>query len=45
MSRELKSNRHSIYSLKFHLVVITKYREEKTIMCIFYLKLPPGTII
>src|SRR6056297_410798 len=28
MSRELKSNRHSVYSLKYHLVVITKYRHE-----------------
>jgi len=28
MSRELKSNHHSIYSLKYHLIVITKYRHE-----------------
>ncbi len=28
MSRELNSNRHSVYSLKYHLVVITKYRHE-----------------
>ena len=28
MSIELNSNRHSVYSLKYHLVVITKYRHE-----------------
>jgi putative transposase len=28
MSRKLNSNRHSVYSLKYHLVVITKYRHE-----------------
>lgn len=26
MSRQLNSNRHAKYSLKFHLVVVTKYR-------------------
>ncbi|SRR6056297_3804895 len=26
MYRELKKNRHSVFSLKYHLVVITKYR-------------------
>ena len=25
---EIKSNRHSIYNLKYHLVVITKYRHK-----------------
>ena len=28
MSIELNSNRHSVYSLKYHLVVITKYRHK-----------------
>ena len=28
MSKELNSNRHSVFSLKYHLVVITKYRHE-----------------
>nr|WP_222831969.1 IS200/IS605 family transposase [Acetohalobium arabaticum] len=28
MSREINSNRHSVYSLKYHLVVITKYRHK-----------------
>ena len=28
MSIELNSNRHSVYSLKYYLVVITKYRHE-----------------
>ncbi len=28
MSIELNSNRHSVYNLKYHLVVITKYRHE-----------------
>lgn len=26
--QDLKSNRHSIYSLKYHLVVVTKYRNK-----------------
>lgn len=26
--KEFKSNRHSIYNLKYHLVVITKYRHK-----------------
>ena len=28
MKRELNRNRHSVYSLKYHLVVITKYRHK-----------------
>ena len=28
MNRVLKANRHSVYSLKYHLVVITKYRKK-----------------
>ena len=28
MEREINSNRHSVYSLKYHLVVITKYRHK-----------------
>lgn len=28
MSRELRTNRHSVYSLKYHLVVVTKYRKK-----------------
>ncbi len=28
MNRDFKSNRHSIYNLKYHLVVITKYRNK-----------------
>ncbi|ADL13505.1 IS200/IS605 family transposase [Acetohalobium arabaticum] len=28
MNRQLNSNRHSVYSLKYHLVVITKYRHK-----------------
>lgn len=28
MNTELKKNRHSIYNLKFHLVVVTKYRHK-----------------
>jgi len=30
MNRELNSNRHSVYSLKYHLVLITKYRHHCT---------------
>ena len=28
MDTEFKKNRHSIYNLKFHLVVVTKYRHK-----------------
>lgn len=28
MNTEFKKNRHSIYNLKFHLVVVTKYRHK-----------------
>ena len=28
LNNEFKSNRHSIYSLKYHLVVVTKYRKK-----------------
>ena len=28
MNTEFKKNRHSIYNLKFHLVVVTKYRRK-----------------
>jgi len=28
MNRQINSNRHSVYSLKYHLVVITKYRHK-----------------
>lgn len=28
MKRNINSNRHSVYSLKYHLVVITKYRHK-----------------
>lgn len=28
MTTELKKNRHSVYNLKFHLVVVTKYRNK-----------------
>ena len=28
MNRKLNNNCHSIYSLKYHLVLITKYRHE-----------------
>ena len=28
MNRNINSNRHSVYSLKYHLVVITKYRHK-----------------
>lgn len=28
LNYEFKSNRHSIYSLKYHLVVVTKYRKK-----------------
>lgn len=28
LNNEFKSNRHSVYSLKYHLVVVTKYRKK-----------------
>ena len=28
MNRDLNNNYHSVYNLKYHLVVITKYRHE-----------------
>ena len=28
MNREINNNRHSVFSLKYHLVVITKYRHK-----------------
>lgn len=28
MTTEFKKNRHSVYNLKFHLVVVTKYRNK-----------------
>ena len=28
LNYEFKSNKHSIYSLKYHLVVVTKYRKK-----------------
>ncbi|MFO7887379.1 MAG: IS200/IS605 family transposase [Eubacteriales bacterium] len=28
MSRELRTNRHSVFNLKYHLVVVTKYRKK-----------------
>src|SRR6056297_423233 len=28
MNRQINSNRHSVYSLKYHLAVITKYRQK-----------------
>ncbi len=28
LNNEFKSNRHSVYNLKYHLVVVTKYRHK-----------------
>lgn len=28
LNNEFKSNRHSVYNLKYHLVVVTKYRKK-----------------